>query len=164
VSILLLTLLHRVSLPVLGRVLYRSLSPRRAILVFSIMIFNQIVSASGAAESASAAFASWGISPIVTSAAVPLIVGLVTGLALPMVGISLPLVLPIIAGSEQYLGLVCLAYTAGFIGVLLSPMHLCLALTREYFEAAWAEMYRLLVPASAILVAAAAVAWFIARA
>jgi len=161
-AILLMTLVHRVKIRTLGTVLLRSLSPRRALLVFSIMVFKQMVTASGAAEGASAAFAALGVSPILTCAAVPLMVGLVTGLALPMVGISLPLVLPIIAGTEQYANLALLAYSAGFIGVLLSPMHLCLALTREYFRSAWAPLYRLLLPSAAILALAATVAWFIA--
>jgi integral membrane protein (TIGR00529 family) len=162
VSLLLTTLMHRIRLNTLGRVLLRSLSPRTALLVLSIMIFNQMVAASGAAESASATFAAWGISPVLTSSGVPLLVGLLTGLALPMVGISFPLLLPLIAGSERYAAHVALAYGAGFIGVLLSPMHLCLALTREYFKAAWAPLYRLLLPSAAIVALAAAVAWTIA--
>jgi len=161
-AILLMTLVHRVKLRTLGTVFLHSLSARTGFLVISIMIFNQMVSASGAAESATATFAAWRIPPILTSAAVPLMVGLLTGLALPMVGISLPLILPIIAGTEQYAGYVTLAYTAGFAGVLLSPVHLCLALTREYFKSEWAPLYRLLLPSVAILAVAAAVAWFIA--
>jgi hypothetical protein len=54
-----------------------------------------------------------------------------------------------------------LAFAAGFIGVLLSPVHLCLALTRDYFHADWAPLYRLLLPSVALLGATAVGLWFI---
>ncbi len=37
-------------------------------------------------------------------------------------------------------------FVAGFTGVLLSPLHLCLALTKEYFKASWVPIYRRIVP------------------
>jgi hypothetical protein len=40
---------------------------------------------------------------------------------------------------------------------MLSPMHLCLALTRVYFQAEWGGVYRRLVPAVLLLVVTAAV-------
>jgi hypothetical protein len=38
---------------------------------------------------------------------------------------------------------------------LLSPLHLCLALTREYFDANWGPIYRRIVPSVALVVIAA---------
>jgi len=35
---------------------------------------------------------------------------------------------------------------------MVSPVHLCLALTRVYFEAEWAPIYRRLLPASLLVV------------
>jgi len=162
VAIVLAAVVHRMSPRTLGGVLRRSLSPGTALLVFSIMIFKQIVLASGAADTLSFAFAAWGIAPVVTTAAVPFVLGLLTGLTMSMVGIGFPVLLPLISGSELYINHVVLAFGAGFIGVLLSPMHLCLALTREYFHAKWAGLYRLLLSSAAIVSIAAAVAWFIA--
>jgi len=43
----------------------------------------------------------------------------------------------------------------GFLGVMFSPVHLCLALTRVYFKAEWGPIYRLIAP-SALLVAGTA--------
>jgi len=47
------------------------------------------------------------------------------------------------------------AWAGGFLGTMMSPVHLCLALTRVYFEADWGSIYRRMVPA-ALLVAATA--------
>ncbi len=37
-----------------------------------------------------------------------------------------------------------MAYCSGFCAVLLSPMHACLVMTREYFKADMGKLYRLL--------------------
>ncbi len=54
-------------------------------------------------------------------------------------------------------GAVALAFSGGFLGVLLSPLHLCLSLTRDYYKAEWGPNYRMLAPSVAVaaLVAAA---------
>lgn len=160
-AIVLVIAVHRVKPRPLGRVLQRGLSPRTALLVISIMIFKQIVLASGAAEALSARLMAWGIAPVMVTAAVPFVLGLLTGLTVSMVGIGFPLLLPFISGSEVYLHHAVLAFAAGFIGILLSPVHLCLALTRDYFHADWAPVYRLLLPSAALLGATAVGLWFI---
>jgi hypothetical protein len=121
-----------------------------------------MVLASGSAETLSTTLESWGIAPVVTAATLPLVLGLLTGLTMSMVGIGFPLLLPLIAGSDLYLNHIVLAFGVGFTAILLSPLHLCLALTREYFKAEWAPLYRMLIPAAAMLGAATVVAWLIA--
>jgi hypothetical protein len=47
-----------------------------------------------------------------------------------------------------------------FSGILLSPLHLCLALTREYYGAEWGDLYKRIVPAVALVIAVAgAIVW-----
>jgi hypothetical protein len=46
-------------------------------------------------------------------------------------------------------------FAGGLVGVLVSPLHLCLALTRVYFQADWGGLYRFILP-SALLIAATA--------
>lgn len=86
---------------------------------------------------------------------VPMIVGLITGVTLAFIGVSFPLLLPLLGGDSINMELVMLAFVSGFVGCLLSPVHLCLVLTREYFGAGFARIYRLLVPACAIMMAVA---------
>ncbi|MCX6568207.1 MAG: DUF401 family protein, partial [Candidatus Aminicenantes bacterium] len=44
---------------------------------------------------------------------------------------------------------------SGFVGILLSPAHLCLALTADYFKAEMRDVYRILVwPVAAVFGAA----------
>jgi hypothetical protein len=55
---------------------------------------------------------------------------------------------------------IVLAYAAGFLGVLFSPVHLCLVLTKDYFGADLGLVYRLL-SRPALLVLLVTVVWFL---
>jgi hypothetical protein len=47
------------------------------------------------------------------------------------------------------------AYVSGFVGILLSPAHLCLGLTLDYFKADLRDVYKILLwPIVVIFVAA----------
>ncbi len=161
VAIVLVALFNRVGFRSMGRVLQQGLSFRTALLVFSIMIFKQMVEASGAADALSGTLLAWGIAPVAVTVAVPGALGLLTGFVSSVIGISFPLLLPFLSGSGVHLNYAVLAFAAGFIGVLLSPMHLCLVLTRDYFHADWMPLYRLLLPSVALLGATAVALWFI---
>jgi len=47
----------------------------------------------------------------------------------------------------------CLAFMSNFIGVILSPTHLCLLMSVEYFSANFAKTYRyLFLPETTLMV------------
>jgi uncharacterized protein len=108
-----------------------------------------------------AALTSAGVPVSVILFFIPLLAGLLTGLSAGAFGISLPVVMPLLAAGSMNMGAVALAYAGGFIGVLLSPLHLCFSLTREYFAAEWGGVYRLVAPASLVLVLTAVVLYLI---
>jgi integral membrane protein (TIGR00529 family) len=145
------------------------LSPRRLLdlagemplgtvpVILGAMIFRRVLETSSAIEVASEAFAGLGIPVPVVVFAVPMLAGLLTGLAVGAFAIGLPIVLPLCGPDPVGSGYGLLAYAGGFVGIMLSPMHLCLALTRVYFQAEWGGVYRRLVPAALLLAFAAAV-------
>jgi hypothetical protein len=55
------------------------------------------------------------------------------------------------------------AFASGFLGVLLSPVHICLVLTREYFKADLWGMYKMIIPASLIVFCVAIVEYLILK-
>jgi hypothetical protein len=82
----------------------------------------------------------------------PFITGMLTGLTVGFVGGTFPLLISMTGGPS--LASMSIAFAAGFIGVLLSPVHLCLILTKEYFKAdLW--VFTKILPASAIIFIAA---------
>ena len=57
-----------------------------------------------------------------------------------------------------------LALVSGFVGVLLSPLHLCLLMSNEYFHTTLGRVYRyLVIPCAALLVAACSYFWMLHR-
>jgi integral membrane protein (TIGR00529 family) len=126
-------------------------------VIFGAMIFRQVLETSSAVKVASEAFATLGIPVPVVIFVVPMIAGLLTGLAVGAFAIGFPIVLPLVGPDLVTSGYGLLAYTGGFVGLMLSPLHLCLALTREYFLAAWGGIYRLLLPVSLLMTATAVI-------
>ena len=88
----------------------------------------------------------WQIPPSIVVFLVPFTVGLLTGVTSAYIGVGFPVVLPLLGtpGLTQSAGML-LAFAGGFMGVMASPVHLCLVLTNQYFKASLARTISLLV-------------------
>ena len=87
----------------------------------------------------------------------PFIAGLVTGIAIGFAGAAFPLVVGLMSAEGSSLtpmATLVLAFTMGYAGMMLSPVHLCFVLTKEYFVAPFSRMYRYLVPCVLTVMAA----------
>ena len=77
----------------------------------------------------------------------PLVGGLLTGLMVGFIGVTFPILIGILNHSplqEYTVPLVILALAAGNVGQLLSPLHVCLVVTSEFFTTTVAGMLRTL--------------------
>lgn len=118
---------------------------RTILLLVSVMIFKGMLEASNALTVLPNSFQQLGLSPLFLLFSVPFLVGLLTGVNQAYIGISFPLLLPFMGQPSPDLSLAMFAYVSGFMGVLLSPVHLCLSLTKDYFNADFAKIYKLLI-------------------
>lgn len=135
--------------------LRESVSAKALFLVIGIMVFQETLRVTGALDGVSRFFAESGLPPYLVLFALPFLAGLMTGLTIAYVGITFPILMPLMGGDTPSLGLLALAFGSGFAGVMLSPVHLCLVLTREYFNADMTRVYhRLWAPSALVLVAA----------
>ena len=125
------------------------------LMVVGILAFGGIVSASGAGAESAKFFQEHGLE-ILVIVGVPFIIGMVTGITVAYVSISFPLLIPLIADDPHKLAFAVLAYGAGFIAMLVSPVHLCLVLSKQYFNAESKATYRFLITPVMLLVAAVA--------
>jgi len=126
-----------------------------AVLIAGVMIFKGMMESSGLVENLSLFFSSRGIPLMPTLLSLPLVAGLLTGLTVGFVGATFPLLVSLDGGSAS--GAVAFAFACGFIGVLFSPVHVCLVLTREYFKADMGGIYRrMLLPAALVMAVAVA--------
>jgi hypothetical protein len=109
---------------------------RILILLFAVFLFKDTLAASGIVRDFARSVS--GL-PMVAAACIvlPFIAGLLTGLMVGFVGLSFPVLLDLIrhAGLQEYtLPLVVLSLSAGNCGQLLSPLHVCLVVTCEFFN------------------------------
>jgi hypothetical protein len=92
-----------------------------------------------------------GIPVLALIIVIPFISGFTTGIAVGFVGASMPIVIRLI-GSSPPLGLllstVILAYGSGYLGVLFSPVHVCLLVTNEHFKTRLTQSLVGLIPAA----------------
>jgi integral membrane protein (TIGR00529 family) len=131
------------------------------VLIFGVMLFKETMESSGAVHKLSIFFVEQGIPTLPIFCLLPFITGLLTGLTVGFVGSTFPLLLSLDGGAS--LAHISLAFAVGFIGVLLSPVHLCLILTREYFKADLWGVYRKMIPGSAVIFIAACIEYLILR-
>jgi integral membrane protein (TIGR00529 family) len=84
----------------------------------------------------SAELASYGIPVMIMVMLIPFISGLATGIGAGYVGASFPIVLRLLGvnpGFSAILSTLVLAQGFGMAGMLLSPVHVCLLVSNEYF-------------------------------
>ncbi len=156
VAVLALYLFHRYSPAMIFKNLRESVSGKALFLVIGIMVFQEVLQVSGALVGINSFFVASHLPLHLILVLIPFIAGLMTGLTVGYVGITFPLLLPLMGGATPSPGLVALAFGAGFCGVMLSPVHLCYVLTCEYFQVDIAKVYhRLFIPSALVLAAAA---------
>ena len=124
-------------------------------LILGVAAYNQVLTAAKIIDAIPGFFMSLHMPEIVVICAVPMMLGLITGVTLAFIAVSFPLLMPLMGGSNVNMELVMLAYASGFVGCLLSPAHLCLVLSRQYFRADLGKSYRLLVPSCLVIMAVA---------
>lgn len=153
--IALLMIFERGSARDLGLSFKRGVEFQIITLVLGVAAYQHLLTSAGIVGAVPPFFLRMNMPELFVIAAVPMIVGLITGVTLAYIAVSFPLLLPLMGGDAVDMNLVMLAYISGFVGVLLSPVHLCLVLTREYFRASLGRSYRLLILPCAIIMAVA---------
>jgi hypothetical protein len=114
-------------------------------IVVSILIFKGILEDSHAVKAISSELIMLKVPLMLIAVILPFLVGLITGITIAFVGVTLPILIPLIhsLGETNFIiPYVMLTMVCGFSGVLLSPLHLCLILSNEYFNAGMGAVYK----------------------
>lgn len=133
-------------------------------LVVAIMIYQHILEQAQVAPRIAAEMAASGLPLLVVVVLLPAVAGLITGVAFGFVGTSFPIILGLLAAlpdAPPILPYVVLAYACGHLGMMASPIHLCLVVSNRYFATSYWRVYRHLVVPSLLLGFAVAV-YFVA--
>lgn len=123
-------------------------------LLLAIMVFKGTMIESQAVVQIRNELIAYHIPVILVVMIMPFVSGLITGVAIGFVGTSFPLIIPMFptAPLMDYLSYAALAYTFGYMGMMLSPVHLCFLVTKDYYHANLLKSYRhLMMPALTIM-------------
>jgi integral membrane protein (TIGR00529 family) len=156
-SLVWVCLVNHTSLHQLRSAIFRKDNLIMLILIVVIMIFKGIMEDSQAVTHIRNDLITYGIPAILLILIMPFLSGFILGIAIGFVGASFPLIIPLFQSPHlvDYLSSAGLAYTFGYIGMMLSPVHLCLLVTKDFFKADFLGSYRYLIkPAVAILISA----------
>lgn len=113
-----------------------------------VMVFQFMLNASGLLPLAGKQLSDSMIPIEVVIAFLPFLAGIVTGIAIGFAGPAFPLVIGLMGtdpGLSQASVLV-LAFSMGYAGMMLSPVHLCYILTRRYFISGLFQSYTYILP------------------
>lgn len=114
-------------------------------LIAGIMIFQRMLGATGIIIIIPEFFTGLGIPRLVVLFIIPFLVGILTGISSATVGICFPVLLPfMVVQNEVNLNYAMFAFVGAYIGMMISPVHLCLVVTKDYFKADLAKIYKLL--------------------
>ena len=147
--------IKKISLKMLKDIIRNDIDLSVVILIAGIMIFKRILQVSGGIEIIPEAFAKLGVHPFIVLFSIPFFIGMMTGISTAALGIGLPVLLPIIVQGEPNLYYAMLAFTGSFVGVMISPMHLCLVVTRNYFKVDMGKIYKMLILPLTIIILSA---------
>ncbi len=153
---------RHLSLKSWGNIILSGNALKLVILVVLILIYGSFISArlpdgSLLVTQMRSELAHVGIPVLLVVVLIPFICGFITGIAIGFVGASFPIVLSLIGvepSMAELLATTVLAYGAGYTGMILSPVHICLIVTNEHFKTGLgASIIRLIRPGMAILAA-----------
>jgi uncharacterized protein len=131
--------------PVRWRIIRQPAMVKMLYMVTAILMFKGILEDSGAVTLISREMLAHHIALMPISMLLPFVVGVVSGITIAFVGATFPILITLVQGMGQshlMLPYLMLALASGFMGVLLSPLHLCLLLSNEYFETSLVPVYR----------------------
>ncbi len=116
------------------RCFYRGIPLRILTGVLGIMLFKEFIAQSQSLYMVSDYLEHIGMPVIVMVILLPFLSGLATGNCLAALGISFPVLYPMLDPAGSIYIMMAIIYLSSLWGYISSPVHLCLVLTVEYFE------------------------------
>ena len=132
-ALIALVIVARPPRPALVAAIKEGLSFKLLILIYGVLTFQRILSLSGGVASIPRLAAEYGLPEEIIIIAVCFAIGLLTGMVSAYIGLGYSLLSGLLYQPVLNPGYIMLASISGFAGMMLSPAHLCLVVTNEYF-------------------------------
>ncbi|OKY77912.1 MAG: Tripartite tricarboxylate transporter (TTT) class transporter [Candidatus Methanohalarchaeum thermophilum] len=128
--ILLLQNHNRLTKTKTAEIIKEGFPPKLVFAVIGIMFFRYIVKSSGSLTELINSSRAIGVPLLLIAIILPFMIGVITGIGMATIGISFPLLLPLIPNDPIHISML---FISSYLGYLISPVHLCLVVTIEYF-------------------------------
>jgi len=142
-------LLGKVSLFEALNILWKGIQWNTALAVFSTLYLRDMVINSGSVNILFNSIIEAGVPRIAIAIFIPLLIGAISGSPSMGVGISFPLLLPLL--NDPNIHIVSIIFVGITCTYITSPLHLCLVLSNSYYKSDLNKVIRYLAPSAAIL-------------
>lgn len=132
ITIIILIVLNKLSLKEIKRIVKESLNLNYVIIIIGVMVFKDFLAVSGIVESLSRAVVYYKIPKELLFVVIPLVSNFFFGVTVSFVSLAFPILIPF--GLGQNIWHSACAFVSGFIGGMITPVHLCSVMTAEYFD------------------------------
>ncbi|MHC5037435.1 MAG: DUF401 family protein [Planctomycetota bacterium] len=130
------------------------------VMAFGVKFFGGMLGESGALADLGTFFGEANISPILLVILLPFVTGLISGITIVYVSTTFPVLLAVPAVAQNPIPFMVLAFCAGFLGTLLSPIHACLVLGCAYFKGSLPRNIAVLAAPTALILATGIALYF----
>jgi len=132
-----------------GQLIRKGFSASIGLAVFSIMLYKNVANVSGVAEIVAKYLQHTSMPAMIIIPVLSFSIGVLTAHNMAAIALAYPMLYPII-GNDIHL--VSLLYISSFMGYLISPLHLCVVVSYEYFKPKFVELYKLMLPPALLMV------------
>jgi integral membrane protein (TIGR00529 family) len=161
ITVVLLLIYKKYSFMDFTGTLRRSVHMNSVILVLGVMIFMQFLTASGLVDIWLNQISYYGIPKEILFIILPFIAGALSGITVSFVSLSFPILINM--GLDQNIWFFVAAYIAGFSGVMITPVHLCSAMSSDYFGIKNWKMLKKVIVGETVMIIAVVVCLIIVR-
>jgi len=136
-----------------GAIVKKALSWKLPLAIFGIMIFREMFMVSKIDLFLTNIVQDISIPAIIFFTIIPLFFGIVMGYNLGAIGVSFPILFVFLSlfNDANMVALASIMYVSSLVGYLISPLHLCNVVSSEYLKVDITGMYKMLIPASLVL-------------
>lgn len=132
------------------KLLLNSVKIQNLILIIAVMVFKKMLEKTGAVSDIAYSLNYSFLPTFAVFFILPLLIGIFTGVTTASIGITFPILIKILPYQDPT-KFIILAFASAFLGIMVSPLHLCLILTKEYFNSDWNKLYRYVLKSGIVL-------------
>lgn len=128
-------------------------------IIAGAMVFKQVLLDSKVLDGLPDIMSSVGIPVSILFLLLPFVGGFASGITVSYLSLTFPFLLPL--GLDKNIWYTVLAFCAGYVGVMVTPLHLCAVMSADYFKASLTGLLGRVAAAGALMLVVTSVILFV---